>query len=71
MRLFELNDVVSALAGGMALPRSPAEALVHQVTLAWYLRQRGAVRSADRIEALAASRRSLDELVLGGPLLPV
>lgn len=31
----------------------------------------GAVRSADRIEALAASRRSLDELVLGGPLLPV
>lgn len=31
----------------------------------------GAVRSAGRIEALAASRRSLEELVLGGPLLPV
>lgn len=47
MRLFELNDVVSALAGGMALPRSPAEALVHQVTLAWYLRQSDAMRSAE------------------------
>lgn len=39
MRFFELNDVVAKLAAGIALPCPPHEALLRQVTLAWYVRQ--------------------------------
>ena len=39
MRLFELNDVVAKLVAGVALPCPTQEALLRQVTLAWYVRQ--------------------------------
>ncbi|MBC7621364.1 MAG: tetratricopeptide repeat protein [Candidatus Saccharibacteria bacterium] len=67
MRLFELNDVVARLAAGIALPCPAHEALLRQVTLAWYLRQ------SDQGQAMALARAARTYLVQAGtdPDLPL
>ena len=60
MRLFELNDVVARLVAGIALPCPAHEALLRQVTLAWYLRQ------TDQSKAMALVRTVRTQLVQAG-----
>jgi hypothetical protein len=62
MRFFELNDAVAELAAAIASPRPPAEALAHQVKLAWYLRQSNQTQSAALVRDARAQLATMTPL---------